>query len=46
MATMMRPGRLGSRTFVAPALTIGLNNAVLKFITARIGGNGAVVGYP
>jgi len=46
MATMMRPGRLGSRTFVAPTLTIGLNNTIFEDITARIGGNGAVVGYP
>lgn len=46
MTTMMRPGRFGSRAFIAPALTIGLDNAVLEDITTRIDGNGAVVGYP
>jgi hypothetical protein len=46
MTTMMRPGRLGSRALVAPALAISLNNTVFEDITARIGGNGAIVCYP
>lgn len=46
VTTMMRPSRLGGRAFVAPSLAFSLNNTVFKDITARIGGNGAVVRYP
>jgi hypothetical protein len=46
VTTVMCPSRFGSSAFVAPSLAISLNNTVFEDITARVGGNGAIVRYP